>query len=360
MAIGSRIKHERQRRRVIAAVMVVLLGGSTALAAWMAEVREPRFDPASPTHRFDPIALAMPSNWRPVNAGEGQPAAVRAVFEEHTGRAGERRIQVASFAWERPMAPLPAMRMAQQALGVPGLTLSSSIGDDGVSGLEYIGVSFALARQQTLVVKHVMTALTADSRHYLVLHLRGFGTLQRDDITTLRSIAMSVRDQRYRPDGTEFLQVGEVRLTIPLGMQALRPAGETEGASGALLVAPEDASQFYRIIVDRPPPADASSAPDVLERMRQQVERWLADRPEAREAGHLERGTLHNHTTERLILERGPTVEEFWMIDLGDGHGLLVRLIADRRAATVARQMGGQLVAGITVDDRSRASRSDQ
>lgn len=206
MARLFEIHSERQRRIIIAVLMLALfLGSLSAAASFVAahfarlEQEASRRDPTLDRDRAGDFSLRRPRAWTPMaptttDVETGEHVRELARWRERDG--DNRRLGLLEVRHEHPMPPAIAldlvMSMGNGDSGTPRTRMA--LRSETMTGLmaERTGV-----REDGETVSQLLAALTLDGRRHAVLVLERSGGLRRYDLRLMVEMARSLADKRY-------------------------------------------------------------------------------------------------------------------------------------------------------------------
>lgn len=354
----SRIKNEWTRRIALAGLMLLVLGGSTGLAAWMSAARRPMHPIGGSSHQFGVFRIALGSEWQIQRRDEqsAEPQWAELVERGQTGRL----VQVIELEDLSPRTPLEAMQQAMSQL-TPSASwfTSEAVQRDGHTQLVYAGQSIGAGPRGQVPLKHVLAVVTADGRRYLAIHLRGSGRIGRQDVDRLWEIASSVNDSRFEAVSTVPVQIGPVGLQLPRGLVA---SIQNDAPTSGLLISPQRTGRFYRITVRyydlaslksqfNPVPEHEASTSVLLKALLMATyEQMHGAAPDEQHMATLKAEDRDVHI---VILHSGPasvTHREIWAVDLGERGGLMIELISESPVAKLVRYAAQLLLTGLSIE----------
>jgi len=352
MPRAARIASEPARRAVLAAVMVVLLGGTTALAVLMTRARTPVFDPSQPTHQFGPMGLTIPSNLKQQRANRATDPVGRTFVDENQLL----RLKLALLEDVRIRPPIDAFAQGKKLLA-PTVGNSDVMVHQAGPLTVILSPGYSLVRTQdgrTVPQKHVVAVATIDGATYLAAELMaGIGKIRGTDINTLLRIMMSIRDERFADAEPADRSIAGLRFPADT---ELVPLARRDGvADSQLIYVPTGARYFYRLpitvlevdelwrqldeVYEGPPIEDPMKRAAAAARLVLQItyarvhqgnppadafaEQRIADRPVA-----------------RLLVVGGGAANghhERWAMLIDSRRIVMVDVLADRRAIRQAR-----------------------
>jgi len=357
----SRIQSERTRRIVLAAVMLLVLGGSTGLAAWMTDSRRPQVAPGEPTHEFGPFSIALGAQWQELRSDESpQPQWAQFLERGQTGR----QLQLIVLANPEPRAPLVAMQQAVKQLSPSTSWVSAEIEQYGNRTLlVYAGQSVGQSGDQRVPQKHALAVVTADGQTYLALLLNGFGRIDKQHVNAMWTIVSSALDTRLTLSDASPITLGSIQMERPSGISV---SMETSSRHPVAWISPARPGRFYRL---RIAPVDlaqvreslARSGADNIEQttndqliqfLLAQINRQLHDgKPLRKEQYRL--ATVEDRPVHMALLNTGSSTgmhHEAWAVKVGEAGALLIDLRAERSAAKLAQYAAQVMLAGMTLN----------
>lgn len=239
MAWESRIANEALRRAVIATIMLVLLGGSTALALWMTHTRRPEVYLRTQRQAVGGFSVEIPEEWTRRDVSSQN---IRELVAEYQ-IPGPPGMLLHGLALEYP-APQPASVSLQAVYAsyFPRASRSTArlFAADGVIGAYVFGRSEEVIKQGRIRQKHIAAAVTLDGRKHLALYMTGRGDPTLDDLAVVRAIAESARDQRYTAITKSPAAINGLSLALPVELLVMR---HNEGGE-ALYAVPKSDGPF--------------------------------------------------------------------------------------------------------------------
>jgi hypothetical protein len=355
----SRIQSERTRRIALAVVMLLILGGSTALAAWMTDARRSPIAPGEPTHQFGPFSISLGTQWQPQRVDESDnPQWAQFVERGQTGR----QLRVLVLESRVPRTPLAAIAEAAQQLSPSIQTVSAEIEQfDTRTLLVYAGQSLGQSNGQVIARKHALAVVTCDGQTYLALLLDGFGRIDRQHVDTIWQIAGSALDTRTQTTEQSTIRIGPVSLQRPSGVAT--SIGRADGAA-AVWVGPAKAGRFYRLRLSYASleeigalltqagaeNVDQATVEERISAFLSLVHQRVNGQPLP--ANQFQRVMVESQRVNIALISGGSAAalyRELWAVQIGDQGALLIDLRAEQSAAKLARYASQVLLAGLTV-----------
>ncbi len=361
----SRIESEPLRRAVIAAVMLVLLAGSTALALWMTHARRPHVDVADSTEDLGPFRLSVPRDWIRLDIADQNIPGLLAAYQ--SPEADRQLLQIFSLDYDTPRPPAHSLSAVAESFFPRGYTRhAQTLGQDGTVWAYAVQQSEEVSRLGRQRRKHFLATVTLDGRRHAAFYMTGLGNPTRRDLGALLTVAESTADTRYRRVGTSAIEFDAMRLEVPDDLFAFHrtdvpeavdfvPAAEGRLASGRLVhlrlrVVP------FGTDAPAPPPDepqthDAASA-DTVNRM---LLTWLANVYHQRYGsappdGALETGEIGGRVVHAVLLPAtaGSPVHRMLFASSTDGRTVaVVDVVAEPPAMRPAEAAAKMVMAGL-------------
>ncbi len=217
----SRITDEKRRRIVLAALMLALLGGSTALAMLLTRDRNPRSPAYWQDEKLGSFEIRRPANWRMTTQSE--PSGLVVALEDPSSLQREISIRLINIG--RPIDPLAIVdnwldkNAHLQLKGHRAFRLGPAVGHYATG---YMHVRHGSTQ---IIQGQIILDVTLDGRTHLLLHLTQPGTTQAD-VQTLIDIVRTLRDTRFVAE-RQSIELGEATVSIPEHLVAWRPTDES-------------------------------------------------------------------------------------------------------------------------------------
>ena len=358
MPWDSRIKNEWHRRIVIAGVMLLVLGGSTGLAAWISLSRRTLIPAGESTHQIGKFSVALGSNWQTQRTDDTNtpPQWTELTERGQTGRV----LQVIQLQSTNARPPLDAMQQAMAQLSPSaGWVNGDAVQRNGHTQLVYAGQSMGSSRMGNVPFKHVLAVVTADGRYYLAIHLKGSGRISRQDVDALWAIASSATDVRYELTTASTLNIGPIELELPRGLSA---SVDRSSAIPTMLLGPLRTGRFYRLnlryfdqqtLRDQFAEAQDTKTASTSELLQATLaiafEQLHGSPPGEQQLATLKADGRDVHI---VILRSGPasaTHQEIWAVDIDGQGGLILELTCETDAAKLARYAAQLLLTDMKV-----------
>lgn len=241
MALGSRIQSEPLRRVILAAIMVVVLIGSTAVAMRLTRVRTHHNYPALRTEDLGVVRIDRPVLWdsAPLPERGNAPLEPLGCWEEN-GR-DHRRLAVYQYHTPRPTTPEAILAACSKWLGREDALIqtSAAVRSPTMTGRMLEGLEYFSDSPEE---KIFLADLTTDGRFHLVIYLEGEGAVTNHDYHFMKALTESASDQRYQMLEDVFDLRG-VQLDLPRGAVALKNTADKQSES--VIIIPGGLSDFY-------------------------------------------------------------------------------------------------------------------
>jgi len=351
MPRAARIASEPARRAVLAAVMVVLLGGTTALAMLMTRARTPAFDPSQPTHEFGPLSLTIPSNFTEQRTNRATDPVGRSFVDPNQQLV----LKAALLDDTQIRPPIDAFAQGKALLAPTAGKSDAMIHQAGpLTVILSPGYSVAQTRDGRAVrQKHVVAVATIDGATYLAAELAGIGEIRGHDINALLRIMMSVRDERFADAEPADRTIRGLRMPADTGLVPLKRIDR--GADAQLIYVPTGARYFYRLpvtvmnvdelweqleqVYQGPPIDDPLKRAAAAARMMLQITYARVHQRNPPADAFVEQ-RINDRPVARLLVVGGGAANghhERWAMLIDTEQIVMVDVLADRRAVRRAR-----------------------
>ncbi len=349
MAWESRIKSEPRRRVVVAALMLCLLAGSTAVAVIYSHAR--RVDPVLTL--YDVFTARMPDGYYRVPPVSSQSQRLN-VLHDTTGVRGA--IQVLYYPGRKFAQPLEVYNLARQQTGwISGSVEGQSYHRGALQVLLFASQSEQEVEGRARTFSEVMAVATVDGMSYLAIYNKAPGPLQPEAKSRIRKMALSVVDTRYRAfDGRE-VALGELRVPVPEQVTAYAPRQPNPDHPPAVTLAPVAGERFYRLVLyTLPTDAVTAGGEQTLE---QAMVRFMAGQMSKLEgteqpAGSVRAVAMGGRTVYVGQLALGQTIPKRyheWAFAVDERRLLFIGIIADKNTQGVAVDAAKRIVAGARI-----------
>lgn len=345
----SRIKSEPRRRFVVAALMLGLLFGSTAVAVLFSHAR--RVDPV--LSLYDAFTLRMPDGYHRVPPTASPSPWLNVLRDSSNLRSP---IHVRYYPNQRFVQPLEVYQAARQERGwMSGSAEGKSYHHGALQVLLFASQSDHAVEGRTQTVSEVMAVATVDGRSYLAVYTKAFGPLHPEDTARIRKMALSINDTHYTPIPNRNVDLGGARITVPEPLAAYTLVTPKANTPPSVSFAPTTGEQFYRLLVYALPAEYLRTTADLS--MDQAIERFLAGHlpktdPTQAPAGTVETVKIDGRTVQIAQVAVGQTIGtryHEWAVALGESHVLCIRIIADKNSQAVAEDAARRIVASAHV-----------